>query len=248
MNKLNKIFWSSKTHIGNYRKENEDSLAMAKLKAKDFKVSISDSNGIIKNHEKGSLFVVADGMGGHSFGKEASWLAIREWMYQCQNILPSIYSKNKDSFLYDKLKKDELHKVFKSILEKCHQKIEEENINKRTSFNPEEQKFTNFSDYMKKSKPKLNMGTTLSGFWLINDFIILSHIGDSRIYRIQNEQLQMLTIDHSYVGTLLREGIINERQAKSHPRRSTLQQALGSGVQTIQPFVKDFEVKSGDAF
>ena len=93
------------------------------------------------------------------------------------------------------------------------------------------------------------MGATLSLCWFSPEWMYFGHIGDSRIYYLPVEGgLNQITHDHSYVGKLRRAGVINERQARTHPRRNALQQALGAGNQFIEPQIGAVGYRPGDRF
>lgn len=62
------------------------------------------------------------------------------------------------------------------------------------------------------------MGTTLSSGIILEDVLIYSNIGDSRIYRI-NEGMEQITQDDSFVNYLIEIGEITEEEAKIIPRR-----------------------------
>ena len=70
------------------------------------------------------------------------------------------------------------------------------------------------------------MGTTLEVLLMIEDKIYISHIGDSRIYKIRNNKIKQLTIDHSYVEKLIDDGTITREEAKTHPQKNMLTKAL----------------------
>jgi protein phosphatase len=75
------------------------------------------------------------------------------------------------------------------------------------------------------------------------------HLGDSRIYYFPPEGgFTQLTHDHSHVGWLRRKGQLNEREARTHPQRNSLQQALGAGHQFIDPHVGAVNCRTGDRF
>src|ERR1035441_5447575 len=76
------------------------------------------------------------------------------------------------------------------------------------------------------------------------------HIGDSRIYYLpaQREAIRQLSHDDTHVGWLLRNGKINEREARAHPRRNLLQKALGGGNQFVDPQVGAVAYETGDIF
>lgn len=71
------------------------------------------------------------------------------------------------------------------------------------------------------------MGTTVSGVIMFNGDMYYAHIGDSRIYVYSESELQQITTDHTYVNTLLLNGLITLKQAQKHPKRHILTNALG---------------------
>jgi protein phosphatase len=93
------------------------------------------------------------------------------------------------------------------------------------------------------------MGATLSLCWFAPEWMYFGHLGDSRIYHLPKKgKLHQLTQDHSYVGWLRRQGELNERQARTHPRRNVIQQALGAGHQFIDPHIGAVGYQPGDRF
>jgi len=94
------------------------------------------------------------------------------------------------------------------------------------------------------------MQTTLSLCWFTPGWMYFGHIGDSRIYHLtkQAEEIKQLTHDDTHVGWLFRNGQINEREARTHPRRNLLQRALGGGNQFVEPQVGAVSCEPGDIF
>lgn len=93
------------------------------------------------------------------------------------------------------------------------------------------------------------MGCTLSLCWFTPEWAYFGHIGDSRIYYLPYEGgMTQVSHDHSFVGAQRRKGLMNEREARSDPRRSALQQALGAGNQFIDPQVGAVGHRPGDRF
>lgn len=93
------------------------------------------------------------------------------------------------------------------------------------------------------------MGTTLSLCWFTPGWAYFGHIGDSRIYQLPAAGgIAQLTHDHSHVGWLRRSGQITEREARLHPRRNALHQALGAGHQFIEPQFGALPCAPGDRF
>ena len=76
------------------------------------------------------------------------------------------------------------------------------------------------------------------------------HVGDSQIYHLpagRNEVIQ-LTADDTYVAWLFRQGMINDREARTHPRRNVLQKALGGENQYVDPQTGSVCLERGDLF
>jgi protein phosphatase len=83
------------------------------------------------------------------------------------------------------------------------------------------------------------MGTTVTALLLAHDQIALLHVGDSRAYLLHGGTLEQVTRDDTYVQTLVDEGLISASQARTHPRRSVVMQAVqGLGYEptcTVRP-------------
>ncbi len=94
------------------------------------------------------------------------------------------------------------------------------------------------------------MGATLSLGWFTPGWMYFAHIGDSRIYYLPAREggLRQVTHDDTHVGWLFREGKLSEREARSHPRRTVLQKALGAGHQFVTPQVGAVAYEAGDLF
>jgi PPM family protein phosphatase len=93
------------------------------------------------------------------------------------------------------------------------------------------------------------MGATLSLGWFTPEWMYFAHIGDSRIYYLPADGgITQVTHDHTHVGWLHRQGKINEREARTHPRRNALQQVLGAGHQFVDPHIGAVAHRPGDRF
>lgn len=93
------------------------------------------------------------------------------------------------------------------------------------------------------------MGATLTLAWLRADRLHFAHVGDSRLYHLPaGGTLTQLSHDHSHVGWLRRQGQLNEREARSHPQRNALTQALGAGNQFVHPQLGEVVHHPGDRF
>ena len=94
------------------------------------------------------------------------------------------------------------------------------------------------------------METTLSLCWFTPGWMYFGHIGDSRIYYLPAREggIKQISYDDTHVGWLFRKGQINEREARTHPRRNVLQKALGGGNQFVDPQVGAVGCEPGDIF
>jgi protein phosphatase len=71
------------------------------------------------------------------------------------------------------------------------------------------------------------MGTTLTILYLYKGKAYIGNVGDSRVYFV-NDVLNQITTDHSLVEELLKKGEITEEEARNHPQRNIITQAVGS--------------------
>jgi protein phosphatase len=78
------------------------------------------------------------------------------------------------------------------------------------------------------------MGSTVVCALVIDQALFIATLGDSRIYLIRDQVVQQLNIDHTWVQEAVDSGIINEDEAKNHPRRHLIRSYLGS-ADPIQP-------------
>ncbi|GAA3637288.1 protein phosphatase 2C domain-containing protein [Microbacterium awajiense] len=77
-------------------------------------------------------------------------------------------------------------------------------------------------------RPELaGMGTTVSALLMVDDYAVIAHIGDSRIYLYRDGTLTQITTDHTFVQRLVDSGRITPEEARYHPRRSVLMRVLG---------------------
>lgn len=89
------------------------------------------------------------------------------------------------------------------------------------------------------------MGTTITALFIDGDKAYLAHVGDSRCYIIRNKTISQISQDHSYVGRLVAEGNISEKDAMNHPYRSFIDKAFGI-ADSIDIDIKSFDIMPGD--
>ncbi|MDQ0991911.1 Stp1/IreP family PP2C-type Ser/Thr phosphatase [Streptomyces sp. V3I7] len=101
---------------------------------------------------------------------------------------------------------------------------------------------------MVEEDPQLEgMGTTLTALLWTGQRLGLVHVGDSRAYLLRDGVLSQITQDHTWVQRLVDEGRITEEEATTHPQRSLLMRALGSGDH-VEPDLSIREVRAGDRY
>jgi len=148
-----------------------------------------------------SLMLVADGMGGHNSGELASSMAVK---------------LTSEKFIY----------LLKN-------KIKPEIINKDYSINTNRliSSFDYANDMIFEKSQKFQdcsgMGTTLTGCFILDNFLSLVHIGDSRAYILRRNELMQLSEDDSFVMDQYRKGNITLEEVKKSSYRNVLTKALG---------------------
>ncbi len=158
---------------------------------------------------QGRFFVVADGMGGHAGGEEASRIATQ--------VIQSYLKENWDSDL-------ESSALLVNAIDKANEQILLDQ-----EMHPE----------------RADMGTTTVAVMFRQGKFWFGHIGDSRLYRWRDSQLEQITDDHTWVARALKAGDINAEQARMHPWRHVLSQCLGrKDIQEIE--VQGLDFRLGD--
>lgn len=78
-----------------------------------------------------------------------------------------------------------------------------------------------------------SMGTTVVATIIEDGEAVIGNVGDSRAYTVGDE-LTQITVDQSFVQELIDQGEITPEEAKTHPQRNVLSQALGT-EETVDP-------------
>ena len=94
----------------------------------------------------------------------------------------------------------------------------------------------------------LPMGTTIAAIRFSEHDYEVAWVGDSRIYLWKNG-LRQISHDHSLVQRLVEAGTINEAQAKRHPQRNILTQALGiTALEQLHISMANGRLEAGSSF
>ena len=100
----------------------------------------------------------------------------------------------------------------------------------------------------KNNKDRKGMGATVTALWLCGNEGTVVQVGDSRLYRLEHDKISRITHDQSPVGRMLRSGHLTAEQARLHPQRNLLDQALGAGLTEIAPDSDSFPIHSGESY
>ena len=94
-----------------------------------------------------------------------------------------------------------------------------------------------------------NMGTTVVLTYFHENQVYIAGIGDSRVYRLRNGEIQQLTKDHSLADALLEAGTITAEELPNHKFKHVLYLYLGSKDARGGPQeVREEEVRPRDRF
>ncbi len=168
------------------------------------------------------LYIVADGMGGHNHGEVASRIAIDAIHTGAASATGATGVTTRTAGLH-------AHSV------RLKRAVEGANTQVLAAI-PED-----------ASLLGMGMGTTVVGAMLRAQIMAIAHIGDSRVYRRRNGQLEQLTEDHTYVNDGVRSGQLTAAQARVHPLRNIVTRALGGDADS-RVDVTEVEARPGDLF
>lgn len=179
--------------------------------------------------KKLGLLLVADGMGGHEAGEVASKESIRIILQMLRMQQP--VEENKSWFY-------RLLRLFQHDDVDTH---EEEDHLEKALF---EANNYIFQLNMERGAPSgTGMGTTLAGCWIVRpDLMLVFHIGDSRVYRLRNGELKLITKDHSVLQDWHDNGKIGEQ-----PKSNVINRAVGP-YQTVTPEIQVIDIQNTDSF
>lgn len=169
-----------KSDIGRLRKLNEDYCGC-----------------YFKDDSNLSLFVLADGMGGHNAGEIASKISVETILSTAVAFINSNQEHLEEAQI-KKLSVDAIKSANEQVvtLAKCNTSMQ-------------------------------GMGTTIVTAAIWDNRVCIAHVGDSRAYFISNNTIWQLTVDHSYVEELVKRGMISREEAKYHPDRNMITRAVG---------------------
>ncbi|HEY7273153.1 MAG TPA: protein phosphatase 2C domain-containing protein [Actinoplanes sp.] len=90
------------------------------------------------------------------------------------------------------------------------------------------------------------MGTTVTALLLSGESVAALNVGDSRCYLVRDGQMAQITRDDTYVQALVDQGVLTPDDARRHPQRALVTQAVQGG--DFQPTGRMVPVHAGDRF
>src|SRR3712207_1532294 len=94
---------------------------------------------------------------------------------------------------------------------------------------------------------RAGMGTTFTAVMVTGNEVAIGHVGDSRLYRWRDGELERLTQDHSLVEEFVRQGKLTPEEAEVHPQRSIITRALGPEPQ-VEVDTFTYPARAGDVY
>lgn len=150
------------------------------------------------------LFVVADGLGGHAAGEVASQIVVDK---VGQFIAETVEQDRTWPLEYDVALPFDGNRLKAALM------LSDQAIVEDIKANPERE----------------SMGSTVVACLVHGAKITLVHVGDSRAYLLNKQGIQQITRDHSWVAEQVANGILTPEEARKHPFRNVITQALGNG-------------------
>lgn len=189
--------------IGRLRKHNEDSVLL---------------------REDLSLFLVADGAGGHDAGNIASALACTTIAHYFEKTVES-HAERPD---FDILGLPTAIRRLSSALHRANSEV---------------------LKYAKSTNKQKGMGTTIVAAWLDarTQLLHVGHVGDSRCYRLRGRYLEALTHDHSLVNEVLELQPELDDDAISRLPKHVITRALGMD-ERVRTTLRSYEIAPGDRY
>lgn len=210
------------TDTGKVRSDNQDQFLVAELNT-----SLNVRSGGLQcaagsrlfGGPRGYLFMVADGMGGHRGGSEASSFAVQ---YCANSMLNGSCWFDRE----DDASEEAFIEHLKSIFENAHRAIEERS---------------------KTAEAFHGMGTTLTMSYVDWPQMFVVHAGDTRCYLFRNNELQLITRDHTVANEMMRKGQLAPEDMERSHWSNVLVNALGAGAENVVPDCYQVDLQKNDS-
>lgn len=203
------------THVGKIRDRNEDHYAvLRRTRSREMLLTnLPSGHQFVDDHAY--LMLVADGIAGNQFGDLASELAL-ETMLHAEGLATSWVMKFKD------LDAQQARERVAAYVERIQE---------------------TFLHFGMADPDKSQMGTTLTGAYLIPPHVIFAHIGDSRAYVFRGGILTQITRDQTLAQALLDAGAETDQVKKFG---NVLTNSLCAKCDQVDADVMHLEMQAGD--
>ena len=91
------------------------------------------------------------------------------------------------------------------------------------------------------------IGSTVAALAIKGRFGMCMWVGDSRVYRVRNGEIEQLTQDHAFVEDLIEKGILSREEAANHPQSNLVTRAVGA-QDGLKLDLEIFELQNDDLF
>ena len=166
--------------------------------------------------------VLADGMGGYQSGEVASALAVNTILNYLHEKLPETPPGNTNP---------ETGYSEESILARSSIKLANDAIFKAAN----------------NKKEYHGMGTTVVLGIFHDNRLTIAHVGDSRMYRVRDNVLELLTVDHTLLQELVDRGFYSQQEAEATLSKNLVTRALGI-ENSVAVDISEVEVLPGDIY
>ncbi len=181
----------------------------------------TDNEDRILLDERLSLFAVADGMGGHSYGEVAAELALATIRLYVQS--SDHRSDVTWPFGYNPGLSIDENRLLTAV------RLANRRVWERSEGSPE----------------YAGMGTTVVAVLITGNKAAIASVGDSRLYLLRRSLFGSLTYDDTWVAAMVRQGTLHSSEVASHPMRNVLTQAAGAREE-IDIQILEHELADGD--
>jgi len=171
--------------------------------------------------DKLKLYIVADGMGGHSGGEYASRLAVATM----EEVLSSMNTDPEATVISGvNSEETEFGDRLKYAIEVAGQKIFDQAL-----YDPDLK----------------GMGTTITTLIIDEGIAYVANVGDSRVYLMRGDEIKQLTDDHSLVSEQMKAGLISENDAKKHKLKNIITRSVGY-QEEVEIDIDKHDLQNGD--
>jgi protein phosphatase len=169
---------------------------------------------------QGWALMVADGMGGHAGGEEASAMVVESSLHYLRSTVPWFLNLGPDHA-------EVAEETLRSMVRRCHDMV--------------------LAASLEEPVAKRKMGTTLTLAYVLWPRLFVVHAGDSRCYLIRGGRMRQVTRDHTMAQELVDHAGMDPEKAGETRHANMLTNVVGGGAQQeVEPDVSQLELQDRD--